>query len=389
MVAEVRDRYRFWIVLHGTRNIARRSILSTRTRRSCPALAAVLASAAILIPGALPAQQSPNASWEELWRLELSRGASAPLVWADSLLVVASLDRNLHFVAPGTPPRVAWKENFDGGFEAAPVVTADHLLLSETRSGAHLVALDRRTRQIAWRTEAGDLVAPPILHEERIYTVSSIGEVHAYGTGGTPQWTSELKTRVVSAPILLGTTLVIAASNGKLFALNAASGVVQDSIDTEAGSIWGHPVVRAGSPSTALYATLEGQLLEVDGDLEILQRRSFPSRFYAGPVAAGELLFLVGHEGTLWAYDWPAANVVWQRALPGTFRAPPTVAQGVVAAGDLAGTFYVVDRASGDLLWRTDLDGAITSQPLARGGTLYAVTEHGTLYAFRPVPGGR
>ncbi|MEJ2152372.1 MAG: hypothetical protein P8Y29_05345, partial [Gemmatimonadota bacterium] len=31
--------------------------------------------------------------WREAWRLDVSRGASAELVWADSTLIVASLDR--------------------------------------------------------------------------------------------------------------------------------------------------------------------------------------------------------------------------------------------------------------------------------------------------------
>jgi outer membrane protein assembly factor BamB len=345
----------------------------------------VLRAQDTLAPSSSTPSRSGYRGWEETWSLEISRGASAPLVWADSLLFVASLDRNLHVVTPGPEPRVVWEKNFKGGFEAAPLVTADRVYLAEMRGGGRLIALDRQTRQIAWADDAGDLVAPPVIADGRIYAVSSTGEVHSYEPTGTRRWSTDLKTRVVAAPVLLGGALVVAASDGWLFALDAATGDLRGSADAEAGPIWGHPIMRPGPPPTALYATLDGQLLEVGSDLAVLQRRSFPSRFYAGPARGpGEGLYLVGHEGTLWAYDWAAAEVTWQRTLPGTFRARPEVGDGIVAAGDLAGTLYIVDRASGDLLWHAGLDDAITSQPLARGDELYVMTESGTLYFFRP-----
>ena len=368
-----------------------------RPRRRFPAwlLASTLLGSAFA--GELHAQGRSNGAttpaprgWEEAWHIELSRGASAPLVWADSLVLVASLDRNAHLVSTGSPPRVVWERNFKGGFEAPPVVTDTRIYLPETRRGARLVALDRRTHEIAWTAGAGDLVAPPILDGERIYTVSSIGEARSYDLAGMELWSTELETRVVSAPVLLGGRLVIASSDGSLHALDARSGELRKSANGDAGPIWGDPAVMRGAEPTVIFASLDGQLLEVDADLTVLQRRSFPSRFYAGPIAdTGDRLFLVGHDGTLWAYGWESAEVLWQRELPGTFRAGPAVGPRVVALGDLAGTFYVVDRATGELLWHADLDGAITSRGLTRGEALYVITERGTLYAFRPVGGNR
>jgi hypothetical protein len=62
---------------------------------------------------ALRVTMSPGVQeWREVWRLDVSRGASAELVWADSTLIVASLDRNVHIVAPRARPTVIWKENF-------------------------------------------------------------------------------------------------------------------------------------------------------------------------------------------------------------------------------------------------------------------------------------
>lgn len=327
------------------------------------------------------------AVWTETWRLGVSRGGSAPLVWNDSRIMVASLDRNVHLVSLDGP-RVVWKQNFKGGFEAAPIVTEDRIYLAEMREGARLVALDRGSQRVLWAASAGDLVAPPVITSDRLYTVSSIGEVRAFDEAGVQQWSTVLGTRVASAPALLGATLVIAASNGHLYALDALDGVVRDSTYPGAGPIWGHPLVRPDS-GAAIFATLEGLLIEVDDELEVIQQRSFPSRFYLGPAEAAGDLLLVGHEGSIWRYDWAGSEIVWHLKVPSTLRSSPRISGGVIGLGSLEGTFHVVDLATGEPLWETRLDGAITSQPLAREREFFVFTERGTLYAFRPAGAAR
>ncbi|MGH7542723.1 MAG: PQQ-binding-like beta-propeller repeat protein [Gemmatimonadota bacterium] len=330
----------------------------------------------------VPRRSPLPSAWSESLRMEISRGGSAPLVWFDSRILVASLDRNVHLVSLDGP-QVVWKENYRGGFEAEPVVTEDRIYLSETRRGARLLALDRGSHRTLWTADTGDLMSPPILTDERLYTVSSIGEVKAFDRAGVLQWSTELGTRVQAGAALLDGVLVIAASNGHLYAVDARGGAVRDSTDTGAGSVWGNPLVRPAL-GTAVFATLDGILVEVGADLEVVQQRSFPSRFTVGPEEVGGDLLLVGHEGTIWRYDWAGASVVWHRELPATLRSAPRVSSEVVALGSLEGTLYLLDLASGERLWETRLDGAITSRPLARELEFFVFTERGTLYGFRP-----
>lgn len=364
-----------------------------------PTLLGALVAIALATPSALPGQVEEAApeppspapprggdhGWEEAWRIELSRGVGTPAVWVDSLLLVASLDRNVHLLAPGeNGATVVWDDNFRGGFEATPLVTASRIYLPETRGGQRLVALGRHDRRVLWTADAGDLAAEPVARGELVFTVSSDGDVSAWGPNGTRRWRTELETRVVAAPILLGDALVMAASDGTLYALDPGSGALQRSIDPEAGMIWGDPVPVPGQGDAALFVTLDGQLLAVRGDLSISDRRSFPSRFYAAPAVAGDRVFLIGHEGTAWAYDWEAAEVVWKVEVKGAFRAAPAPGERFVGFGSLAGNLYLLDRSTGELLWHTRLDGAITAAPTTVGDALYAATERGTLYHFRP-----
>lgn len=326
--------------------------------------------------------------WEQAWKLEISRGASAPLVWADSMLLVASMDRNIHLVALTPEPRVRFRENFRGGFSAAPVVTTRRFYLPELETGGRLIALDRGTGEIAWEAEAGDLAATPILEGGRIYTVSSLGELKAWNEEGLELWSTELETRVTAGLALLGDVLVVASTDGLLHAVRAGDGVVLDSSNPDAGPIWGDPVVvqGPGDGRTAVFATLGGQLLELGPDLAVVRQRSFPSRFYAGPARAGERLYLAGHEGTIWSYDWMGDAIDWRLDLEdSTVRMAPAVGDDYVAVGDLGGALFVIDRARGHTLWSTLLDGALTSTPLFRGAELYIMTENGSLYAFKPI----
>ena len=327
--------------------------------------------------------------WEQVWTLEISRGGSAPLVWADSLLLVASLDRNIHLVSVAPEPRVRFKENFRGGFSASPIVTTRRIYLPELETGGRLIALDRSTGETAWEADAGDLAATPVLEGGRIYTVSTLGEVRAWSDEGLDMWSTDLETRVTARPALLGQVLVVASTDGMLHAVDARDGTLVDTSNPDAGPIWGDPVVVQGPTGvTAVFATLGGQLLELGSDLAVVRQRSFPSRFYAGPARAGDRLYLAGHEGTIWSYDWMADAIDWRVDLDdSTVRMAPAVGDDYVAVGDLGGTLVVIDRSRGDALWSTRLDGALTSTPLFRGDDLYIMTENGTLYAFRPVPG--
>lgn len=330
--------------------------------------------------------------WELAWTLDVSRGAGVQPVWLDEKILVASLDRNVHIVRLAPEPEVEWKKNYKGGFTARPAVTADRFYLPETRRGERLVAVNRGSRKIDWTADAGDMETTPLVVEDRIYTVSSLGFVKAWDRGsGAPVWETELETRIVADPVLLGSRLVLASTDGYLYAVDAGSGELLEMVDAESGPIWGDPVVREadGGERRAIYASLEGQVIEIDATLGIVARRSFPSRFYAGPSAGVDgRLYLPGHDGVVWAYHWDASEIAWSTEVGSAIRMAPVEGDGFVAIGDLAGTLHVLDATTGMVIWSERLDDAITAPPLVRGDRVYAITEHGTLYAFDPKSDG-
>ncbi len=68
-------------------------------------------------------------------------------MWSDSLLLVASLDRNIHAIRIEKEPRVVWDENQKGGIPASPLALGARIVIVESGTEGRLVALDRSTRR--------------------------------------------------------------------------------------------------------------------------------------------------------------------------------------------------------------------------------------------------
>ncbi len=304
-------------------------------------------------------------------------------MWTDSLLLVASLDRKVHAVRlEGGTPRVVWDEGQKHGIGVSPVPLGARILVAEAGPEGRLVALDRATGREGWQLEVGDVAAAPLEADERLYVVTATGLVAAVSPTGREVWRTELETNLVAPPARVGGALLVAAADGTLFALDPASGAVEERANPDAGPIWGAPALL--DDDHAVYATLDGQVFAVTEDLAVEARRSFPSRFFAGPRRDGDTLILAGHEGTIWSYGWEDSEIRWQREVPGAVRAAPAIGPRAISVGDLGGTLYQLDRSTGEILWHTRLDGAITASPLLRGTEVIVATESGTVYAFRP-----
>jgi outer membrane protein assembly factor BamB len=70
------------------------------------------------------------------------------------------------------------------------------------------------------------------------------------------------------------------------------------------------------------------------------------------PVAAGGLVFVGGHDGTVRALDAANGEVRWTAYTGGPVRYPPTIAEGLALVGSSDGWAYAFEAATGRLVWR-------------------------------------
>jgi len=70
------------------------------------------------------------------------------------------------------------------------------------------------------------------------------------------------------------------------------------------------------------------------------------------PVAAGGLVFVGGHGGTVRALDAATGQVRWTAYTGGPVRYPPTISDGLALVGSSDGWAYAFEAATGRLVWR-------------------------------------
>jgi outer membrane protein assembly factor BamB len=238
---------------------------------------------------------------------------------------------------------------------------ARDFLLVGTDNG-ELVAIDLRTKAIAWRYQTdGKIRNPPITRQGVVYVVNTRDQVFALDLRtGVWRWQyeQELQTdfTVVGRAGLAfvpgadesqdAGTLYTGFDNGKVVAIGAASGE----------ALW----IQSVAPPEG------GDFVDCDSTPLV-------------DVARGELI-VSGQSTGVFSLAIADGAVLWNRPL----KAVGTVVSGggtdLVAASSLEGVF-ALDR-QGTLLWRRQVDPGVVSTPVVVDETVYVTHSESGLLAF-------
>ncbi len=187
-----------------------------------------------------------------------------------------------------------------------------------------------------------------VLDNGTIYLGASDGNVYALDAAdGFKVWEASIPDMIWSAPAVEGRTLYISSFDKKLHALNVADGSEKWAFETE-GAITATPVVAEGR----VYIG------------------SFDRRFYAVDAATGQ---------EVWRFPTDDED---EGAPKSWFWAEPIFHNGVVYVPNLDGKVYALDAATGARVAEFDLGGAISSSPVLVGSQIIVATQDGTIYAL-------
>jgi len=106
---------------------------------------------------------------------------------------------------------------------------------------------------------------------------------------------------------------------------------------------------------------------------------------YGTPVIAGDLVYIGGHNGKVYAYTIESLSMRWVYPREGYFEpivGGLVVARGKVYFGNSDGNVYALDAATGDPLWEFKTGEKIWSTPAISNGTLYIGSFDKKLYAL-------
>ncbi len=226
---------------------------------------------------------------------------------------------------------------------------------------------------------------------------------------GGLQWRVQTGGMVQSSATLHGGTLYIGSGDGRLYALDPATGAQRWAFRT-GRAISSTPAVAdglvfAGSRDNTFWA-VDAKTGEERWRLETGRDVPFPWGFESGdlytssPLWAEGTVFFGSGDGHVYAVDPRSGTVRWRFATAGRVRSSPAAAGGRVYVGSADGTLYALDAASGREVWRFDTEGhglesgkfgfdrrTIQASPAVADGRVFIGSRDGFLYAVDAVTG--
>ena len=226
---------------------------------------------------------------------------------------------------------------------------------------------------------------------------------------GGLQWRVQTGGMVQSSATLHEGVIYIGSGDGRLYALDAATGAERWQFRT-GRAVSSTPAVAdglvfAGSRDNTFWA-VDAKTGEERWRFETGRDVPFPWGFESGdlytssPVWAAGTLFFGSGDGHVYAVDPRSGALRWRFATGGRVRSSPAVAGGRVYVGSADGTLYALDAASGREAWRFDTEGhalesgrfgfdrrTIQASPAAADGRVFIGSRDGFLYAVDAATG--
>ncbi|MFC2071288.1 PQQ-binding-like beta-propeller repeat protein [Chloroflexota bacterium] len=299
----------------------------------------------------------------------IPRGWSGGVI-ADDTLFVGSMDGKLVAMSISDGSRL-WAvplespEASGGGFGCAapastsvaiygsPAVAADLDLVYVGGHNGKIYAFDRdeprgEPRWVYPRQDniGGTIVGRPVVAQGKIYFGASNGKVYALNAAdGYKEWEFETGDKIWSMPAIDGDTLFIGSFDNKLYALDVTDGSKKWEFETE-GAIVSTPLV----------------------DNNTVYIGSFDRHLYAVNIANGKQI-----------WKFPANEE--DETKPGNwFWAKPVIYDGTVYAASLDGKVYALDAESGDKPVVFDMESPVSSSPVLVGESIVVATQDGMIW---------
>jgi outer membrane protein assembly factor BamB len=240
----------------------------------------------------------------------------------------------------------------------------------------------------------------PIFAGGVVYYTTTYGYVMAVdGGSGEEIWAAHIGS-------LWQTTSVPTYSEGKVFvgyadvdtmepsfsALNAETGAVVWTFQTDDYMDYGTPVTRAG---VVYLCTHSGTVYALDADTGEEQWEYAVSNstysIYAGPSIIDNMLVIsntVGSAGYVTALDLDG-NHLWNLTYPSYLYGAPSGGDGRIFIAGYSGCVYAIDSATGTALWTSDMYYAFgLSAPAYGDGVVFIADLYGIMHALDADSGG-
>jgi len=306
-----------------------------------------------------------------VWQNPRARGFSSPAVFNNSVYVGTSNGTVIRMnAATGMAlweTRLLAKTSFSG-ITSSPKVAFDWVFVgtfNETGGAGEVVALNEGNGTVVWRHPTGSIhFSSPAYANGTVYvgvmglynTTNQVTFNPPYGVlaldaaTGRTRWFFPTRGSVAASPTVVGANLVVPSKDGRVYALDRATG----------NSVW-EVAVDAGISSAAVFG---------------------------GTVFVGGGAF--GTPGKMIALDAASGSTKWSFAANGPVQSSITYAAGTIvfATNAANGTVYAVNATSGAPVWSFEPVPAeyILGSPVVADGLVFVPSDNGHLYALGRLP---
>lgn len=350
-------------------------------------------------PAELATIEKPTAKVSETWSRSVGKGsAGRPLglraLLETDALFVAETGGQVMALDPATG-RERWKVDLKTRLSAGPSVVGDLVMVGTL--DAQVIALKRADGSAVWREQlSSEVLAPPAGEGSVVVARTVDGRTFGLSAAdGKRIWSFDrtvpaLTLRGLSAPLVIGSRVLLGMDNGRLAAVQMADGA----------PLWEQPIsVPSGRTELERLADIDAQLVDTPqgvlvasygGDVTLIDPADGESRWRraiksgAGLAEGGSNVFVSDSDGVLWALDAASGAAVWKsEALQYRRLSPPVFFKGYAVVGDFEGYLHFFNAADGSLAGRTRVGrDPVLSPMVATETTLYVFNVEGRLVAL-------
>ncbi len=231
----------------------------------------------------------------------------------------------------------------------------------------------------------------PVVSGDLVYVGTYNGKVYALNSAtGALRWVypregNETIGAIVGNLAFDNDTVYLGSSNGKVYALDAATGDHKWEFPT-GERIWTSLAVNDGVVYVASYDRKLYFVSSNDGS-ELRPPLELPAVMCSSPVVSGDSIFFGTFDRNLYAVGKIDAKIRWTFEGGNWFWTDPLVRGNIIYAGCLDGKIYAIDAETGTQLWQFAADKAIVSKPIIMADLVVAVSESGSMYLINAASG--
>ena len=342
------------------------------------------------------------------WRFETGGAVnSTPAILGDTIYA-GSGDGHLYAVDRRTGAQ-RWKFDAGSGVASSPKIAGgtvyftsrtNTLFAVDATSGAPRWRVDGGADlPLSWGHESGDhFLASPVLDGTNVLFAAGDGIVRQVDAAGTIRWQTALGERIRATPTLAGGRVFVGTANGHIVALDAQSGTqlwkfATDGVTIDSSkfgfdrhTIQSSPAVADG---TVVTGARDGKIYALDaasGRVKWTQSHGTSWIITSPAIVDGTVYLGSSDAGFVQALQLSDGKEVWKSVTQSPVWSSPAIAGDTLYTADFLGRLHAIDRRTGQQRWFFRAGAHVFAGPLVDGNRIYFGSNDGALYALRTGP---